>query len=311
MDSSEPHLDPEFLRLLTSLSNWGRWGPTDELGTLNYLTPAQVAAAAAEVIDGITVGCGREFAQRATRRPGFGYLHMMQASGEDAPQFGRSWALDWIGMSLHGFEHTHLDTLGHTFWNGRMYNDQSASLCTTRAGALVGNLSPAYSGIVGRGILLDIPAALGKPWLEPGEAIYPDDLHRALHRQHTSVTPGAMLWVRTGRDAWETAGHDYEGGFDGSPGLHASCMTWIHENEIAVLVSDVATDVRPSPFEGVDGPCHVIGLVAMGLWLVDNAALGALATRCAELRRWSFQSIIAPLPLHNATGSPVNPIAVL
>jgi kynurenine formamidase len=218
-------------------------------------------------------------------------------------------ATDWFAIGFHGFEHTHLDSLSHVFWNKKMYNGRDSSLCTTERGALFGGVEPAFGGIVGRGVLVDAPRLRSKQWLEPGESLYPEDLDSWFESIGLTIRPGDMLWVRTGRDAWETEGKKLELGADGSPGLDPSCLPWLRDHDVSVLLSDVANDTRPCPYE-MGRPVHVVGIVAMGLWLVDNASMGALSTAVAQQGRYEFFSIIVPLAIRRATGCPVNPIAV-
>ena len=119
-----------------------------------------------------------------------------------------------------------------------------------------------------------------------------------------------MLWVRTGRDVAQRAGHGYDQGDEGSPGLSAACLPWLREKDISMLISDVANDVRPSPYQQLPHPIHIIGIVAMGLWLVDNALLEPLLKECQRTGRYEFLSVVVPLALRRFTGSPVNPVAV-
>jgi kynurenine formamidase len=299
----------EFERYLRELSNWGRWGPADQRGTLNFLTPDATASAARLVISGRTVSCSRRLAPRPTTAPGSEYLHKMASSGEGAPAEGEGFGADWFAIGFHGYEHTHLDSHAHVFWDASMYNGVPASQCRTAQGAISGGVEAAFSGIAGRALLFDAAAARGVPHLEPGDVIRAAELDEWFAAQSVAPREGDMLWVRTGRDAVEAAGGNWDQAA-GSPGLDLDCLPWLHRHGISVLLSDVANEVRPSPVPGVSNPLHVIAIVAMGMWLVDNADLGALATACRADRRYAFFSLITPLALRRATGSPVNPIAM-
>jgi kynurenine formamidase len=298
------------IKYFDELSNWGRWGDDDQAGTLNLITPERRARALALARDGISVSCSRMLAPRPSRWVGFEYTHRMNSSGEAAPAEGSATASDWFGLSFHGYEHTHLDSHAHFFWNGQMYNGRSAALCTTARGALAGGVEPALGGIIGRGLFIDGPQIRGKEWLEPGEGLLPEELDAWLEAHSLAAETGDILWVRTGRDAAERAGHGYDQGADGSPGLAPACLPWLRAKDISTLVSDVANDVRPSPYERVTNPVHAVGIVAMGMWLVDNAQLGPLASECQRAGRHEFLSAIIPLALRRSTGSPVNPVAV-
>jgi hypothetical protein len=293
-----------------SLSNWGRWGSDDEAGTLNLITPERRIRALALARDGVSVSCSRMLAPRPSRWVGFEYTHRMNSSGEAAPEVGPGTASDWFGLSFHGYEHTHLDSHSHIFWNGQMYNGRSAALCTTARGALAGGVEPALGGILGRGLLIDGPQIRGREWLEPGEGLLPGELDAWLESRSLTAGPGDVLWVRTGRDVAQRAGHGYDQGDEGSPGLSAACLPWLREKDISMLISDVANDVRPSPYQQLPHPIHIIGIVAMGLWLVDNALLEPLLQECQRTGRYEFLSVVVPLALRRSTGSPVNPVAV-
>jgi kynurenine formamidase len=306
----EPVAEETVIKYFDELSNWGRWGPDDEAGTLNLITAQAKARAAGLVRDGISVSCSRMLAPRPSRWVGFEYTHRMNSSGEAAPEDGSGTASDWFGLSFHGYEHTHLDAHSHVFWNGQMYNGRSAALCTTARGALAGGVEPALAGIVSRGLLIDGPQIRGKDWLDPGEALYPDELDGWLTAQRLTPEAGDVLWVRTGRDAAAAAGHGYDQGAEGSPGLSPTCLPWLREKDVSVLVSDIANDVRPSSYERLGSPIHVIGIVAMGMWLVDNAQLEPLLRECRRSGRYEFMSLVVPLALRRSTGSPVNPVAV-
>ena len=115
--------EEDVLGWMTALSNWGRWGPEDELGTLNLITPEKRVQAGRLVREGISVTCSRlivpEIAADVTSIPP---LHYMMNTGEAAPRRGPGGASDFIGLAFHGLTITHLDSLCHQFWDGQMYN---------------------------------------------------------------------------------------------------------------------------------------------------------------------------------------------
>ena len=294
----------EVAGYFTSLSNWGRWGTQDQHGTLNLIDGEKRARAAALIRQGTAVSCSRVLAASA---PGSGVLHFMTASGDGAAH-GAGGATDWFAMPIHA-PTTHVDALSHVFWDGQVYNGASARKITT-TGAGVGSIELLADGIVSRGVLLDIPRAQGRAWLEPGEPIRPGDLDSCGQAQGITVLPGDVVLVRTGHDRHREADTALEASTD-APGLHAGCLPWLHESGIAVLGSDAANDVLPSGYAGLALPVHTVGMVAMGLWLIDKLWLEDLATACATAGRWEFFFVAAPLRLERATGSPVNPLAVL
>jgi kynurenine formamidase len=138
----------------------------------------------------------------------------------------------------------------------------------------------------------------------------PADLEAAERAAGVRVEPGDILLIRTGYYARRRAQGPRHPLKDGSPAAHVACMPWFRERGIAMLGTDTHNDVSPLPYPGIGNAVHVVGLVAMGLWLIDNANLEELAEACASRRRWAFMLAIAPLRLPNSTGSPVNPIAL-
>jgi kynurenine formamidase len=170
----------------------------------------------------------------------------------------------------------------------------------------------ARDGIVGRGVLLDIPRLHGVEYLEPGTAITPGDLTAAEAVHDVEVTEGDILLVVTGRDARRAACGPWHPYTDGLAGLHPECIPWLHDRGIAVLGSDGISDVLPGRHpHGWPMPVHQCVLVAMGVHLLDNLRLDRLADACARQAQWSFLFTIAPLLVDGGTGSPANPIALL
>lgn len=295
------------------LNNWGRWGWDDELGTLNLITTECRQQAVSRVVDGVCVSCARtidfEFGDRQT--PDAPKLAMLDSAkrGEPGPPTRHASAMERIELVFHGYSITHLDSLAHYFWDGRMYNDRSAALVGT-AGALKNAVTASARGIVGRGVLLDIAALHGKPWLEPGYAVGPEELEEAEAREGVRVESGDLVLLRTGyaRRRQELGSLPAT---EGRAGWHGSCLPWLRARDVSVIGSDGVNDARPSGFEGVRSPLHAVGIVSMGLWLIDNCDLEQLSSACSERAKWDFLLNVAPLRLAGATGSPVNPIAVL
>jgi kynurenine formamidase len=239
----------------------------------------------------------------------------MTGSGEayakhpDAPAGPMQGSGDFIGMAFHGYSITHLDSLCHIFWNGQMYNGRSSALVTTREGATAQAIDVLQDGVVSRGVLLDAARHRGVSWMEPGEAIMPDELEEIEAEQGVKVQQGDILLVRTGhyRRRLEVGPRPIA---DGWPGLHASCMPWLQERQVALLGGDTVSDTVPSGYSNLPQPIHQIAIPQMGLWLLDNCNLEELSAACAERLRWEFLLTIAPLRIRYGTGSPVNPIAV-
>ena len=298
-----------------SLSNWGRWGEEDELGTLNFIDERKRQESARLVRDGIVVSCARPIVNTASVDSATPPLHYMVGSGEtfglspDETPGALQSASDFIGMVFHGFTVTHLDALCHIFWKGKMYNDRPSRMVSNREGALVESIETVKDGIVTRGVLLDVPRHRGVDWLQLGEGVFPDELEEIQRECNVSVEAGDILLVRTGHYLRRLQIGPVPIA-QGWPGLEAACLPWLHQKGVSVLGGDTVSDVVPSGYAEFRQPIHQIGIVQMGLWLIDNCNLEELAKTCVELGRWEFQLVLAPLRIQYGTGSPVNPIAI-
>ena len=315
MTTSIPTED-EVLGYVDSLSNWGRWGDDDQLGTLNLLSPEKTRRAAALVEEGVTVSCARtivyDMAADVTYQP----MHFMVESGEGwatgdkISSRDRQVSVDYIGMVFHGHTITHVDSLAHFMWEGRLYNGRPAHLISTSLGATVESIELARDGIVTRGVLVDVPMLRGVDWVERGEGVMPDDILRAEERCGFQVEEGDVLLVRTGQHHRRGVEGPVDTAVAGSTACHAACLPLFREKGIAMIGTDTGNDVNPSGYAAVPMPIHQIGIPAMGLWILDNANLEELAQACRARSRWEFMLSIGPLRISNATGSPVNPLAV-
>jgi kynurenine formamidase len=291
-------------RMMKELSNWGRWGKEDQLGAMNLITATKRKQAAALVKEGVSVSLARETNTRTAEDNPQPYEHSMTLSGVgNRGQF----SLDKIGVSFHGYQHTHLDALCHMFWQGKMYNGFSQEE-VTKEGASKLSIANLKQGVFTRGILIDLPKLKGVPYLEPGTAIYPEDLDAWEKKTKIKITPGDVIFIRTGRWARRAAVGPWDVSRN-SAGLHASCAGWIRERDIAIIGSDVASDLLPSGIEGVSHPIHQLVLVAMGVYIFDNCDLEAISEACEKRNRWDFLLTAAPIAVAGGTGSPLNPIA--
>jgi len=293
-----------------SLKNWGRWGDDDERGALHHLTDAHRTAAAGLVRTGQCVSLSHDLATEPMPEHPYPVQHHMLASGDarDANGIpGYEAARDHLALDIHGLYTTHVDALSHIFVRGEMYGGRPASDVRSD-GARSNTILSLAQGVIGRGVLLDIPRALGQDFLDTGEVVTLADLHAAEASQNIRVQPGDILLVQWGREARRLAKRS----FDGFSGLHAECLPFIHERQVAVLGSDGISD--PMPFVGTTEwpfPVHQIGITAMGLHLIDNMRLAELSERCAATGRWEFLFTMNPLRIAKGTGCPVNPVAVL
>jgi kynurenine formamidase len=292
----------DVLALHHHLSNWGRWGADDQLGALNFITPEVTADAASGVHTGVTVSCARPLpTQAAPDNPNPVAHHMIGTVTE-------GYGADYFAIAPHGYATSHIDALCHIFHDGKIYNGYPTDTVTAHGATKLG-IHQLRSGIVTRGVLIDVPAVRGVDALAPGEPIFPEDLEAAERATGVSVRSGDALLVRTGRWRWR----DQHGPWpvdEGLAGLDASCLAWIYERQVALLGSDGVSDVLPSRVADVGMPVHTVALVAMGIHLLDNLDLEDLSGACAAQGRWDFLLTVAPLVLVGGTASPVNPIAV-
>ncbi len=123
------------------------------------------------------------------------------------------------------------------------------------------------------------------------------------------VEAGDVLLLRTG-DGTRRIDGTWNPDIEGQPGLHVACIPWLYERGVAAIGADGPQELNPSGYDAFALPVHAIGIVAMGLWLIDNCQLEDLARTCADLNRWHFLLTVAPLRLEGVTGSPVNPVAL-
>jgi len=302
--STRPKTKADIDRLMTELSNWGRWGKDDQLGTMNLITPEKRRQAYSLVKEGVTVSLARPVEKTAAADNPQPFIQEMTLTGLNNPS---QFASDTYTVSYHGHAHTHMDSLGHMFYNGKMYNGVLQETITAKGASKLAVLN-LQNGVVTRGILVDIARLKGVPYLEAGTAIYPEDLDAWEKQSGVGVGPGDAVIIRTGRWARRTAKGPWDVGAL-SAGLHASCAAWLKKRDIAILGSDDGSDVAPSQIEGVTHPIHQTMLIAAGIHILDCCDLEALGTACENRKRTAFLLTIAPLAVPNGTGSPVNPIA--
>ncbi len=282
---------------MTELSNWGRWGSSDQLGALNLITPAKRVEAAKLVKAGVSVSLAHNYSVNPDLGlpPPFDQeISMLNTPGE--------YVMERVSFSYHGGIHSHLDALCHVLWQGEMYNGFSKSDVNEDGCQKLG-IANVKQGILTRGILMDIPRLKGVDYLPPGTAVYIEDLEAWEEQTGVRVSSGDVIFVRTGR--WATPG----GAGSGSAGLHASVAPWLRERDVAIVGGDYANDAIPSGVQGVFLPIHQLTIVAMGVRLFDNLDLEALAEEAVRQGRWEFMLSASPIPVEGGVGSPMNPIA--
>lgn len=302
----------QFDALFQSVCNWGVWGSEDERGTLNYITPKCVRNAASLVRSGRTVSMAVPMNKVAGPDNPHPIAHYMAQAFDGFSALGEpGFSLDYMAGQIHGDCHTHLDALCHVSYKGRLYNDKPATEVTA-LGPKLQDITAYAHGIVGRGVLLDIPRLRGVEWLEPGEAVTAAELEECERSQGVRLRQGDILVFRTGhhrrrleRGAWNNG---YDG--EGKAGLHPNAIPLLDDRKVAAFFPDGDGETVPSGVEGVAYPIHALQIVAMGMICADSLNLEEVAAVCEQEHRWEFLVVAAPLRLPGGTGSFFNPIAI-
>jgi kynurenine formamidase len=303
------------------LSNWGRWGDDDELGTVNYITEAKRREAA------LTVRSGRVFSlaipfDRTGPQPLFERRmnphHAMLETGTDlrlgrqanAPE-GWGYSDDMVTMALQCG--TQWDSLAHVFYGFQMYNGRDCTLVAA-GGAAKNGISVLRDRMIGRGVLVDVARLYGLDALPADHEITSQDLERALEVQQTQLSSGDVLLVRTGNlGRFRSAGSWLGFTHSAEPGIGLEALAWLHEREIAALAADTwAVEVigHGTTPDAIALPVHAVAIVFMGLLLGEIFDLDQLAEDCARDGVYEFLFTAPPLPITGAVGSPINPLAV-
>ena len=298
-----------FEEWMSKLSNWGRWGDDDQLGTLNLITPAKRVTAARSIENGISISLARDL-EKTESLHNFGvpypFKHQMNYTGLEPS--GGTFSGDSYWIRYHGLAHSHLDALCHVFHEGRMYNGRDQTTVTDE-GCEELSILGSSQGFFTRGVLIDIAWLEGVPYLEPGTAILPEDLDAWSAKAGVQIGPGDVVLVRTGR--WARLDEKGPWNFSESlAGLHASSVEWLKARDVSAVGIDGGVDVLPSGVEGQWAPVHKLLLVAMGTLVFENLDLEELSVEAKRHGRWEFLFIAVPLRVPGGTGSPINPIAV-
>jgi kynurenine formamidase len=307
--------EPRFKRLGAQLSNWGRWGADDQLGTLNHLTPERVRAAAALVRRGTRVDLSVPFAKdgplhQRRRSARVNPVHLMcMLPGDIDLGDGVEIADDYVVMPLQAA--TQWDGFGHIGYDGYCYNGIPTSSIRAVGGATRNGIELTLPGFTGRGVLLDIPRLLGVDELPADHAITPADLEQAEGSQGVRVGPGDALLVRTG---WLAKGRSdgWSDWLEVEPGLTLDCAEWLRDRDVCAVAAD-NWGVEVAPPAAGDGvlPLHCVLIRDMGMMLGEIWDLDRLAQHCAADRVWEFLLVAPVLRVTGAVGSPVTPVAVL
>ena len=289
---------------LKANNNWGRWGKDDQLGAINLVTAEKRLEAVALVKKARTVSLSRPFPKNPAPNNPTPAMHWMRKLGR---RFGVSGVIDFYGISYHGQAATHIDALCHVWDDDGLWNGRSPDVVAAD-GTQWGSIQNWSQGIVTRGVLLDVPRYRGRPYVPQGRPVTAGELEAIARSQGVEVRPGDALCVYSGRESHDRA-EAQPWGTPGipRPGLHASCLKFIREHDVSVLVWDMMDEERE---EDCPWGTHS-AIFAFGVPLVDNSLLEPLAAVCAEEGRYEFMLMLCPLVVEGGTGSPLNPIAML
>jgi kynurenine formamidase len=303
--------------------NWGKWGANDEIGTLNYTTADDIIAAARLVRQGKVISLALNFDQHGPQGAKSAYpalgrinpLHVMLRTGTDAyagvlDHRGIRAADDMVVMPLQCG--TQWDGLGHVFYENFMWNGYDCREVTS-FGAQKCGIEKTKNKMVGRGVFLDVPRALGKDALEDGYAITSNDIEATCKAHGVSVRRGDYVIVRTGQMERCLAAKSWDGYPGGdAPGFSFETLEWIHRTQIAAIASDTwGCEVRPNETEpGINQPWHWITIPIMGITMGEIFHVAELARDCAQDRIYEFMFVAPAIPITGAVGSPTNPLAI-
>ena len=302
-DRTPPTVD-EYKAYRDRFGNWGRWGDDDQLGTLNHITDETRQTAAALVREGRSVSLSRPI---ATARAVPGPLN--PAPADHRMMLAPIACGDYIGVAYHGWVNTHIDALCHIYTeDSKLYNGRPSSEVTSD-GAQTNSVEHWRSGIVTRGVLYDIPRHRGVDHVTVETPVHGWELLDVAKAQRIEPQPGDAVIIRGGHSAFMAKNPDLAQPGE-APGVHASVLEFLYEYDASLLGWDLMEAPGQEQYGAMIGPIHQVAIPYMGMPLLDNADLDGLAAACAELGRWEFQLIIAPLVVIGGTGSPVNPIAV-
>lgn len=294
----------EVLSYLKNRRNWGRWKENGSAGAINLITPDKRLAALKMPTKGRSISLSRPWnvdPSFENQRPAQQY--MTQTSRD--PDGGI--AMDYYGIFYHGQATTHIDALCHMWDEDGMWDGKNPDEIVTYSGAKYGSVDAWREGILTRGVLLDIPKLRGEPYVTRENPVHGWELEDAAKNEGITLEPGDAILVYSGREAYA---RDHDGMWmesDGRAGLHASCLPFVRDNDVSILLWDMM-DAAPNEYD-VPFTMHAV-LYCYGVALVDNTLLEPLSKVCQEEGTYSFLLTINPLFVVGGTGSPVNPIAV-
>lgn len=300
----------KYDEIFYKISNKGRWGADDKLGTINYIDSDKLLSALKIPSKGISVSLSFDISQDSSQinvskfDQSTHYGHE-QSLGEWR---GYRWAGDEYRITYHGWSVSHMDGLGHLSQDKKLYNDYDATSLNSKGYDRLG-IENYNKGIISKGILIGIPLLYNKTFLNAGTVVTIEDILKFEKKYGVKIQKGDIVLIRTGR--WNQK--RTKGDWDASAlaaGLNYDVPLLLDDREVAVLGSDGTNDVQPSPIPEEGSPIHKLTLVAMGMPLLDNLNLEEIARESVRQNSWEFLICIQPLRFKRGTGSPVNAVAI-
>lgn len=297
-----------------ALSNWGRWGPADQRGTLNLITREKSLAALRLAKEGISASLHHFVEPTTTIDNNNMNVEFKHWNTTVDPVSGKpAGALDAITFAIHDGGDTHMDALCHypvESTRGTQvplnYNGYPQELLPEGCGTL--SIDKMGKGYLTRGILVDLPLLKGVEWIEARTPIFVSDLEAWEKFAGITIGSGDAVFIRTGRWARRAKTGPWNAARE-TPGLHASVLPWIKQRDIAVLSGEGVVDAQPSGVDGWNRPIHSIAITILGLPMVDNGYFEDVAAIAARLKRWEFMVSWSAIQVPNGTATPFTALA--
>jgi len=307
----EPILEQDGVKVSKS-----PWGPDDEIGRLNWITPETNRAILEHLDGGHVFDLNVEYfvgmpSWVAAGDPPYGIwmTHTPQGSVNDNLSGVGSEVHEkysYCGDSIHLYTHcgTHVDTLNHLgfygkFWNGWTADESLGSRIWTKGGL------DKYPPVIARGVLLDVAGLQGVDCLPDSYAITPKDLQDAAAKQGVELRKKDVVLVRTGR---MTVWPDFHGYLDGSPGISLGAAKWLCEEAGAMCIAGdtIGLEVLPSEEPNVFLPVHCYMFATAGAQIIEVVDMEEIAAE----KQYEFAFLGFPMKLRGATGAPMPSYAV-
>jgi kynurenine formamidase len=308
-------LTPDLEELAAKVSNWGRWGADDQRGTLNLIDEAAVLRGAQAVRSGRSFSLAIPFDQDG---PQWDTVHMPDRVNPELRTHmvntaftgdPRDFTTSDDNFRMGSQAATHWDALAHVGYDGKLYNNTPMSVVTAESGAAKLGIDR-YGVFATRGVLLDVPRALGVEGFDDAYPITGDDLDAAAKLAQVTIEAGDAILVRTGQERFRRP-ESKERYSKPSPGLSTKSIAWFHDHDIAATATDNLTfECYPCENPAIFMPVAMIQSRDMGMALGQNWHLSELADDCARDGQYDVLLTATPLPLTGGVGAPVAPTAI-